>query len=133
MSQDIATNRKALHDFHILEKFEAGVELKGTEVKSIRAGHINIRDAFAQIHGRGLLGLQLPSATSLYEHLISPWGGLLVWAPLCLLGLLAGVDAARGPRGEPELAAGRCCIEPLGAAHRGRHVRLARLRQPRPA
>mgnify|MGYP001819183224 FL=1 len=57
MSQDIATNRKALHDFHILEKFEDGVELKGTEVKSIRAGHINIRDAFGQIQGRQMFML----------------------------------------------------------------------------
>jgi SsrA-binding protein len=50
MSQDIATNRKALHDFQILEKFEAGIELKGTEVKSIRDGHVHLRDAFAQVH-----------------------------------------------------------------------------------
>src|SRR5438270_692640 len=34
---DIATNRRALHDYHILERVEAGIELKGTEVKSIRA------------------------------------------------------------------------------------------------
>lgn len=46
---DIATNRKAPRDYHILEKFEAGVELRGTEVKSIRAGHINLGDAFARI------------------------------------------------------------------------------------
>ena len=42
-------NRKALRDFHILERFEAGVELKGSEVKSIRAGKANIGDAFARI------------------------------------------------------------------------------------
>jgi SsrA-binding protein len=47
--RDIATNRKAPRDYHILEKYEAGVELKGTEVKSIRAGHINLGDAFARI------------------------------------------------------------------------------------
>lgn len=46
---DIATNRRALHDFHILERFEAGIELKGTEVKSIRAGLVNIQNAFARI------------------------------------------------------------------------------------
>ena len=46
----IATNKKALHDYQILEKFEAGIELKGTEVKSIREGHVHIRDAFAQVH-----------------------------------------------------------------------------------
>jgi SsrA-binding protein len=47
--RDIATNRRAPRDYHILEKYEAGVELKGTEVKSIRAGHINLGDAFARI------------------------------------------------------------------------------------
>lgn len=46
---EITNNRKATHDFHILETIEAGVELKGTEVKSIRAGHMNLRDAFARI------------------------------------------------------------------------------------
>ena len=46
---DIATNRKAPRDYHILEKYEAGIELRGTEVKSIRSGHINLGDAFARI------------------------------------------------------------------------------------
>lgn len=46
---DIATNRKARRDFHISEKYEAGIELKGTEVKSIRAGKVNISEAFARI------------------------------------------------------------------------------------
>lgn len=49
MSNDIATNKKALRDYHILDKFEAGIQLVGTEVKSIRAGHINLRDAFARV------------------------------------------------------------------------------------
>ena len=49
MTGDIATNRKALRDYHILETFEAGIELKGTEVKSIRDGKININDAFARV------------------------------------------------------------------------------------
>ena len=38
MGAEISVNRKALRDYHILERFEAGIELKGTEVKSIRAG-----------------------------------------------------------------------------------------------
>ncbi|MEM6997135.1 MAG: hypothetical protein AAF721_41910, partial [Myxococcota bacterium] len=47
---------------------------------------------FAEVHGRGLLGLGVPSATTLYEHLLSPWGGLFYWAPLCVLALgLAGL------------------------------------------
>ncbi len=46
---DIATNRKARRDYQIQEKFEAGIELRGTEVKSIRNGKINISDAFARV------------------------------------------------------------------------------------
>ena len=42
MSQEIAKNRKAYHDFNIVDKFEAGIELKGTEVKSIREGHVHL-------------------------------------------------------------------------------------------
>lgn len=49
MAAETILNRKALRDFHILERFEAGVELKGSEVKSIRAGKANIGDAFARI------------------------------------------------------------------------------------
>lgn len=49
MSDEIATNRKAARDYHILERYEAGVELRGTEVKSIRQGKINISDAFARV------------------------------------------------------------------------------------
>ena len=46
---DIATNRRALHDYHILERIEVGIELKGTEVKSIRAGHATLNNAFARV------------------------------------------------------------------------------------
>ncbi|WP_027327791.1 SsrA-binding protein SmpB [Helicobacter pametensis] len=45
----IAKNKKALFDFHILEKLEAGLELKGSEVKSIRAGRVNLKDSFIKI------------------------------------------------------------------------------------
>lgn len=48
-SGDIATNRKALRDFQVIDRFEAGVVLKGTEVKSIRGGGLNLRDAFARV------------------------------------------------------------------------------------
>lgn len=43
----IATNRKALHNYEILHRFEAGIVLTGTEVKAIRAGLLNITDAYA--------------------------------------------------------------------------------------
>ena len=49
MGGEIATNRKALRDYHILERLEAGIELKGTEVKSIRAGLANISNAYARV------------------------------------------------------------------------------------
>ena len=46
---DILTNSKARRDFHILETFEAGIVLRGTEVKALRAGNGQIRDAFARV------------------------------------------------------------------------------------
>jgi SsrA-binding protein len=45
----IAENRKAHHDFHLLETFEAGVVLLGTEVKAIREGRVNLRDSYARV------------------------------------------------------------------------------------
>ena len=47
--QLIADNRKAFHDYHILETFEAGIALLGTEVKGIREGRANLRDSFARV------------------------------------------------------------------------------------
>jgi SsrA-binding protein len=44
----VADNRKAFHDYHILETFEAGVALLGTEVKAIREGRVNLRDSYAR-------------------------------------------------------------------------------------
>jgi SsrA-binding protein len=46
---DIVTNHKARRDYHILETFEAGIVLRGTEVKSLRAGKGQINDAFARV------------------------------------------------------------------------------------
>jgi SsrA-binding protein len=45
----IAENRKAFHDYHLLESFEAGLVLLGTEVKAIREGRVNLRDSFARL------------------------------------------------------------------------------------
>lgn len=45
----IATNKKAFHDYHISEKFQTGIVLTGTEIKSIRAGKVNLKDSFAKI------------------------------------------------------------------------------------
>ena len=45
----VAENRKAYHDYHLLETFEAGLVLLGTEVKSIREGQVNLRDSYARL------------------------------------------------------------------------------------
>ncbi len=48
MSKIIITNRKAYRDYEVLESVESGIELKGSEVKSLRAGKINLDDSFAR-------------------------------------------------------------------------------------
>ena len=60
----IANNKKAYHDYFIDDKWEAGIELFGTEVKSIRMGKVNIRDAYAQVKNGELF---------LYNAHISPY------------------------------------------------------------
>ena len=45
----VADNRKAFHDYHVLDTWEAGVALLGTEVKAIREGRVNLRDSFARL------------------------------------------------------------------------------------
>ena len=49
--RDVAVNRRAYHDYFVDEKYEAGVVLTGTEVKSLRAGRCNLRDGFVRIDG----------------------------------------------------------------------------------
>ena len=60
----VARNRKARHEYEILETFEAGIVLRGPEVKSVRAGNISFRDAFARLEGGEML---------LYNLHISPY------------------------------------------------------------
>lgn len=48
-SKTIAQNRKAYHDYFVLETYEAGIELFGTEIKSIRAGRVNLKDSFCSV------------------------------------------------------------------------------------
>ncbi len=68
----IATNRRAFHDYAFDEKIECGVELVGTEVKSLRAGHVSFADAYARIRAGQLwlVGLNIPpySHASLFNH-----------------------------------------------------------------
>ena len=47
----VSTNRKARHDYEILDTYEAGLVLLGSEIKSIRAGHVNLREGFIQARG----------------------------------------------------------------------------------
>ena len=61
----VASNRKARHDYEVLETVEAGIRLTGTEVKSLRAGRAQMRDAFATAKERVFLhGVHIPP----YEH-----------------------------------------------------------------
>jgi SsrA-binding protein len=56
-TRNVAVNRQARHEFFILESFEAGIELKGSEVKSIREGTVNLKEGFAHIQ-RGEIFLE---------------------------------------------------------------------------
>lgn len=47
----VATNRKAFHDYFIEERYEAGILLQGTEVKSLREGRVNLQDSYASVRG----------------------------------------------------------------------------------
>lgn len=57
--KNIAQNRKARHDYHILESLEAGIELIGPEVKSLRAGRANLSDAYGKFDGDQLFIYQM--------------------------------------------------------------------------
>jgi SsrA-binding protein len=70
VSAEISSNRKARRDFNITDTYEAGIELKGTEVKSIRAGKVNISDAFARVEKGQLF---------LYGCDIQPWETAATW------------------------------------------------------
>lgn len=50
----IATNKKAFHEYFILDRFTAGIVLTGTEIKSIRASRVNLKDSFAKMEGNEL-------------------------------------------------------------------------------
>ena len=53
----VAVNRKARYDYFIEDKFEAGMVLKGTEVKSVRLGKVNLKDSYARIDNGEMLSL----------------------------------------------------------------------------
>lgn len=62
----VAENRKARHEYHIEERLEAGLVLTGTEVKSLRAGHCSLRDAYARVEGGDVVLYNMH--VSPYEH-----------------------------------------------------------------
>lgn len=64
--QVIANNKKAYHDYFILDKYEAGIELYGTEIKSIRAGRINLKDSFCSVDDGEMYAIGVH--ISPYEH-----------------------------------------------------------------
>lgn len=64
MEKLISRNRKAFHDYHVDETYEAGIVLTGTEVKSVRAAKVNLRDSYARVEGGELF---------LYNMHISPY------------------------------------------------------------
>jgi SsrA-binding protein len=68
----IVTNRRALHEFEVLERLEAGMVLTGTEVKSLREGTANLRDAYVFVEGGEafVVGLHIPpyAAGNRYNH-----------------------------------------------------------------
>ncbi|HEX5504421.1 MAG TPA: SsrA-binding protein SmpB [Thermomicrobiales bacterium] len=69
----VVVNRQARHEYFIVETFEAGLALTGTEIKSIRAGRVNLREAYARVeHGEAwLVGMHVASydqAGGLFQH-----------------------------------------------------------------
>ncbi|MDD4238614.1 MAG: SsrA-binding protein SmpB [Desulfotomaculaceae bacterium] len=62
--KNVTENRKARHEYHIMETFEAGIALFGTEVKSLRAGKANLQDSYARVENAELM---------LYNMHISPY------------------------------------------------------------
>lgn len=65
-TKTIATNKKAFHEYFVIESFEAGISLSGTEVKSIRAGGVNLKDSWCSVDGGELIIKQMH--ISPYDH-----------------------------------------------------------------
>lgn len=70
MGKTLARNKKALHDFEILEDIEAGIELKGSEVKSIRMGRVNLKDSYVRVikNQMYLIGVHVTHASTANPH-----------------------------------------------------------------
>jgi SsrA-binding protein len=70
---NISSNKKALHDYYILERYEAGLALLGWEVKAIRAGKVQLRDSYVKIKEKEvwLLGCQITPLISSSTHIFT--------------------------------------------------------------
>jgi len=70
----VATNRRARHDYHIEEAFEAGIELHGSEVKSLRQGRVDFADCYARVYENQcwLIGLQIKTYGHAFVQLPDP-------------------------------------------------------------
>ena len=69
----IALNKRARHEYHIDQRFEAGIELQGWEVKSLRAGRINFGDSYAMVIANEiqLIGTSIPPLISASTHVVA--------------------------------------------------------------
>lgn len=72
-SSTIALNKRARHEYHIDERYEAGIALQGWEVKSLRAGRVNLTDAYALVKGGELFlfGASIPPLLSASTHVVA--------------------------------------------------------------
>jgi SsrA-binding protein len=68
----IATNRKALYNYHILDSFEAGMVLKGSEVKSLRLGRVSLRESFAKAEGNEVSIYNLHITPYIHQGILGP-------------------------------------------------------------
>ncbi len=95
-TKTIATNREARHEYFVLEALETGVELKGTEVKSLRAGGVNLKDSWVDIEDGELLvkGMHITP----YDH-----GNIFNQDPFSLLQAWPRQDGSRPVQGQKAL------------------------------
>ena len=114
--KNVAENRKAFHDYHILETFEAGMALLGSEVKAMREGRANLRDSYCKMEGGEayLLGAHIGQ----YSH--DARGGHDPVRPRKLLLRRAELNKLLGKTTERGLT-----IVPLRLYFKGNHVKLA--------
>ena len=67
-TKTLATNRKARHEYFIEETYECGIELKGTEVKSIRQGKVNLTDGYASVDNSEVFIKQVHISPDVYKR-----------------------------------------------------------------